>query len=149
MVRYQNKILYTCKKGVFKYDSKSDTFKKDSIYSDLMPEIKFLSAKLISDHVTNKLWSFTKNDIRYLAPGNLSNKPSIHIIPIKGSMHKGASGYENIISISDKKYLIGTSNGYLIVDLDKISTPLDFNITINTVLNNKLDDNKTFVTLLE
>ena len=149
LVRYQNKILYTCKKGVFKYDSKSDTFKKDSIYSDLMPEIKFLSAKLISDHVTNKLWSFTKNDIRYLAPGNLSNKPSIHIIPIKGSMHKGASGYENIISISDKKYLIGTSNGYLIVDLDKISTPLDFNITINTVLNNKLDDNKTFVTLLE
>lgn len=149
LIQYQNKILYSCKKGIYEYDKKSDSFKIDTTYRALMPEEKFLSAKLIHDKKSNKLWSFTQDDIRFLIPGKLSNKPSISVIPVKGAIHKGASGYENIINIKDKEYLIGTSNGYLTIDLNKISPPKDFSIRINKVFNHKLDDNQIKVDLSE
>ena len=147
LVKYQNQILYACKKGVYKYDKISDSFKIDTLYSRLMPKDRFLSAKLIHDPTSNKLWSFTKDDIRYLAPGQLSSKPKVEIIPIKGSLHNGASGYENIININDKTYLVGTSDGYLLIDLKMITNPKDFRVSINKVFNNQLDTKEKNVSL--
>lgn len=147
LVEYQNKILYSSKRGVYKYNASSDSFKIDSLYSRLMPKDKFLSAKIIHETANNKLWSFTKDDIRYLSPGKLSDEPKIEIIPIKGSLHKGASGYENIINLFDKTYLVGTSDGYLIIDLKKIKKPKDFNVYINKVFNSQLDNKESNVSL--
>ncbi|NVJ87948.1 MAG: LuxR family transcriptional regulator [Flavobacteriaceae bacterium] len=147
LLKYNNAILYACKKGVYVYDNNSDSFKRNEAYSKLMPLNNFLSAKLIHDNKTNKLWSFTKQDIRYLIPGKLSNQPKIKIIPIKGSIHKGASGYENIIKLKNNKYLIGTSNGYITIDLDKIQPQNDFYISINKVLNYTIDGKKNNVDL--
>ncbi|WP_397446884.1 triple tyrosine motif-containing protein [Polaribacter sp. R77954] len=139
LVQYQNNIFYSCKKGVYKYLETKDSFKLDTIYSKLMPKNKFLSAKLIHHTSNNKLWSFTKDDIRFFAPGKLSDKPDLEIISIKGGLHTGASGYENIIHLQEEEYLIGTSDGYLIVDLNKIKAPNNFTIDLNRVLNNKTD----------
>jgi AraC family chitin signaling transcriptional activator len=97
--------------------------------------------------VSNKLWSFTKEDIRYFTPGKLSDEPNLEIIPIKGSVHKGASGYENIIYLSDKKYLIGTSDGYLIVNLNSIKESKTFKISINKVLNHEFESPKNRLSL--
>ncbi|MGK0453538.1 MAG: DNA-binding CsgD family transcriptional regulator/cell division protein FtsB [Paraglaciecola sp.] len=149
LVKYNNDIFYSCKKGVYKYINDSDNFKLDSIYSGLMPKDKFLSAKLLFDTYGNKLWSFTKDDIRYFSPGKLSAKPDLEIIPIKGSIYKGASGYENIIHIEDKKYLIGTSDGYLIVDLNIIREPKDFYVKINEIFYHKIDGLQNRVSLLK
>ena len=149
LVEYQNKILYACKRGIFVYNQKKDVFELDSLYSKLMPEDKFLSAKLIVDEKKNKLWSFTKDDIRYITPGVLSSEPSLHIVPIKGSLHKGATGYENIINLDDKTFLVGTSNGFLTVDLDKIRETLDFEVHINKVYNSKIDELRSIVKLSE
>jgi DNA-binding CsgD family transcriptional regulator len=147
LTQYQGNIYYACKKGVYKYENTDDLFKKDSIYSKLMPEGNFLSAKLIQDGLNNKLWSFTKEDIRYFSPGKLSNKPDLKIIPIRGGLHTGASGYENLIHLYEKKYLIGTSDGYLVIDLGKIKEPKDFEISINRVLSNKTDEEQVKVNL--
>ncbi|KOY52286.1 helix-turn-helix and ligand-binding sensor domain-containing protein [Polaribacter dokdonensis] len=147
LINYNNNILYSCKKGIYKYDEKKDTFLRDSVYSQLMPEEKFLSAKLINDKANNKLWSFTKDDIRYLIPGKFSNQPDLEVISIKGSLFKGASGYENLLNLKDEIYLVGTTEGYLVIDLNLVKEPADFYINIDKVLNNEIDDSQEYVKL--
>lgn len=139
LIRYKDKILYASKKGVYTYDDSKDSFKKDSIFSQLISEDVFLSAKLIHDKVKDKLWSFAKGEIRYLTPGKFSNIPDLEIIPLNESLFKGASGFENILHLKDQEYLIGTTRGYLVIDLNLIKDPLDFYISINKVLNNQTD----------
>ncbi|GAB7257654.1 helix-turn-helix and ligand-binding sensor domain-containing protein [Polaribacter sp. OB-PA-B3] len=139
LIKYNNDVLYASKEGVFKYNSLEDIFKIDSVYSNLLPKKNFVSAKLITDKRTNKLWAFTNEGLRYLSPGALSNKPNLNIIPIKNNLLKGASGFENIIHLENDKYLVGTINGYLIVDLSKIEVPKSFNISITKVINYETD----------
>ncbi|EAQ41131.1 triple tyrosine motif-containing protein [Polaribacter sp. MED152] len=149
LIKYNNFILYSSKNGVYKYDKKQDKFLRDSIYSQLIPKGKFLSAKLINDKANNKLWSFTKDDIRYLIPGKFSNQPDLEIISAKGSLFKGASGFENLLNLKDKVYLVGTTEGYLIIDLNLVKEPSKFYIAINKVLNNEIDAPQELVMLSE
>ncbi|WP_334058568.1 helix-turn-helix and ligand-binding sensor domain-containing protein [Polaribacter sp. P097] len=149
LIKYNNSILYSSKNGVYKYDKKQDKFLRDSIYSQLIPKGKFLSAKLINDKANNKLWSFTKDDIRYLIPGKFSNQPDLEIISAKGSLFKGASGFENLLNLKDKVYLVGTTEGYLIIDLNLVKEPSKFYIAINKILNNEIDAPQELVTLSE
>lgn len=139
LLKYKDEALYASKEGVFKYDFTNNVFKIDSTYSELLPKSNFISAKLIANNTTNKLWSFTSDGLRYLSPGALSDKPNLNIIPVKNTLYKGASGFENIIHLENDKYLIGTINGYLIIDLNKIKVPKSFNINITNVINYEID----------
>lgn len=149
LIKYNNSILYSSKNGVYKYNKKQDKFLRDSIYSQLIPKGKFLSAKLINDKANNKLWCFTKDDIRYLIPGKFSNQPDLEIISAKGSLFKGASGFENLLNLKDKVYLVGTTEGYLIIDLNLVKEPSKFYIAINKILSNEIDAQQELVTLSE
>ena len=139
ILKHKNDVFYASKKGVFKYDFDESFFKLDSVYSSLIPEDVFVSGKLILDKYANKLWSFTSKGLRFLNPGKLSDKATLEIIPIKKSLFKGPSGFENIIHLENEKYLIGTINGYLIVDLNKIGVPDNLEISITQVINNELN----------
>lgn len=131
LVEYNNRILYTSRKGVYKYISDKNEFKLDTIYSKLISKENFTTGKLINDVIGQKLWSFSEDDIKYIEPGKLSNIPTLKTIPIPESLRKGASGYENITHLSDKKHLIGASDGYLVLDLESLEDPQDFQVTIN------------------
>lgn len=147
LIKYNKDIFYSSKKGVFKYDLNANKFVFDSVYSKLIPDDTFLSAKLLFDKSSNKLWSFTKEDFRYFSPGKLSNKPKLEIVPIKGTVYKGATGFENILHLEDKKYLIGIYDGYLTVDLNNIIQPKDFLVGINRIYNHELDKPKNKISL--
>ncbi|QNM86722.1 LuxR family transcriptional regulator [Polaribacter pectinis] len=147
LVKYNNDILYTSKKGVFKYELDKNKFVKESTYSKLIPKENFTSARLVNNLSSNKLWSFTSEDIKYLIPGKLSNKPIIKSIPISENLRKAKTGFENSIQIKNNKQLIGTSKGYLIVDLKKVKEREDFNISINKVYSFPLDQEKRSVNL--
>ena len=147
IIKYQNKILYASKKGVFVYDEVHDSFKKDTVYSSLIDADNFISAKLIHDPVKNWLWSFTKEEIKYLTPGKLSNKPKVHTISISEYLPKAVSGYENITYLAPKKYLIGTSDGFIQMDLNSLKKPADFIVHINSINSFKLDGIKNSVDL--
>ena len=145
LFKFNQELFYASKKGIFKFSQSKNRFDFDTAYSTLISEDKFLTGKILIDKIGNKLWSFTTDDIRFLSPGKLSNEPDLKIIPIKGSLHKGATGYENIINLSEKKYLVGTSEGFLVVDLNKIQNPKDFDITINSISNYIIDKEKVTV----
>lgn len=139
LVKFQNKVLYASQKGVFLYNESKDNFKKDTIYSKLIDSDNFISAKLIYSPIKNRLWSFSKDQIYYLTLGKLSNRPKVKSISISEFIPKGASGYENIIHLANEKHLIGTTDGYIEMDLNSLIKPKDFSIYINKVISSKLD----------
>ena len=147
IIEYQNKILYASKKGVFVYDEGKDLFKKDLVYSSLIDSYNFISANLIHDPVKNRLWSFSKEQIKYLTPGKLSNKPKVTSISISEHIPKAVSGYENITYLEHQKYLIGTSDGFIQMDLKSLKNPTNFKVHINKVNSFKLDEIKNSVDL--
>lgn len=131
LIKYNNKVLYASRKGIYEYLSDKNDFKLDSIYSKLISKENFTTGKLVNDELGQKLWSFSEDDIKYMEPGKLSDKPTLKTIPIPESLRKGASGYENITHLLDKKHLIGSSDGYLIIDLESLNKPEIYKTSIN------------------
>jgi ligand-binding sensor domain-containing protein/DNA-binding CsgD family transcriptional regulator len=145
--QYNNKLLYASRDGVFVYDQNNDAFKRDSLYSLLLPKSSFESAKLVFDNEQNKLWSFTSHGLKYLSPGTLSSSYQVNTIPISGALIKGASGYENIMSLSDNRYLLGTSEGYVTLELDEKKTQENFNVNLSGIEKYQKDNNPEIVKL--
>lgn len=117
LVKYHGKILYGAKKGVFFYDIPSDKFIRDTILSQLYNTEEYVSGKLIN--VNDKLFAFSKENISYAQQGKLSAKYDLFNIPLPNSVRETKDGYENVLFIGNNKYLIGTTDGYTISDLDK------------------------------
>ncbi|WP_299366263.1 triple tyrosine motif-containing protein [Winogradskyella sp.] len=120
IVKYQNSILYSNRDGVFVYDEKRFSFVKDSLLSEFIKGGNYLSGKLIFDETNNRLWLFSNNDIIYVEPGTLSSKLKINKISIPHELRNSKVGYENILCIDNNRYLIGTTNGYIIVDINRL-----------------------------
>lgn len=137
LLKYNKHIYYANNTGIYKFNSQQNTFTKDSILSQLYDKREYVSGKLIDDQ-TNKLWSFTKNNLSYLDSGSLSDTPELIKIALPVNQINSMNGYENITHLFDDEYLIGTSNGYTIIDLSKFKTKNYF-ISINTIKAGNLD----------
>ncbi|WP_417370965.1 triple tyrosine motif-containing protein, partial [Gelidibacter japonicus] len=134
LVTYLDKVLYGYEKGVFIYDKQKKQFEKDSLLSSIFPLGEYTSGKLISDTQHDRLWSFSNKNISYVSPGKFSEKPIITRIPLPKSLRKDMTGYETISFLTDGNYLIGTSSGYIIIDINKIDLK-SYDIAINSISN--------------
>ncbi|MEN3323684.1 triple tyrosine motif-containing protein [Mariniflexile soesokkakense] len=132
LIKYQNDILYSYKEGVFKYNKNQQKFIKDTIYSKLFNKENYTSGKLVADTKSNRLWSFSKYNISYIAPSKLSGVPKINTISLPVNLRNDVPGYENITYIKDNMCLFGTSQGYILIDLDKMINTT-FKISINSI----------------
>ncbi|WP_308991665.1 triple tyrosine motif-containing protein [Mariniflexile litorale] len=132
LIKYENDILYSYSEGVFKYNTKEQKFIKDSIYSQLFSKENYVSGKLVTDKRSNKLWGFSKYNISYIAPRKLSDIPKVKQISLPTNLRNDVSGYENISYFKDNLYLYGTSQGYILIDLDKMVNTT-FKININSI----------------
>lgn len=138
LTTYNGQILYSYEKGIFAYNQQKQEFQKDSLISNIFEPNQYTSGKLIPDALHNKLWGFSDKNLSYISPGKLSNIPNISLIPFPQSLRKEMVGYETISYLEDNKYLLGTSTGYVIMDLDKLSTKA-YSININTITNYTID----------
>ncbi|WP_111308706.1 helix-turn-helix and ligand-binding sensor domain-containing protein [Confluentibacter sediminis] len=132
LIKYNNDILYTYNEGVFKYNVIKQKFEKDAIYSQLFTKEHYTTGKLVNTTKTNKLWSFSKYNLSYLSPSKLSNIPKINQVSLPSSLRNDVSGFESITHIKDNTYLYGTTQGYILIDLDK-SISTSFKISINSI----------------
>ncbi|WP_299520414.1 triple tyrosine motif-containing protein [Winogradskyella sp.] len=139
IAKYKDRILYSNKEGVYAYNEKQSNFVKDSTLSELIKGYNYLSGKLVVDNSSNRLWLFSKNDIAYVEPGTLSYEPKTSKISIPHELRNSKVGYENILGLNDNKYLIGTTEGYLIVDLNKLKQNSK-EIKIDYISHNSLHD---------
>ncbi|WP_051477635.1 triple tyrosine motif-containing protein [Aquimarina pacifica] len=121
IIKFKDKILYTCTNGAFYFDkSTNESFKKDNDLSSFFGNEDYITGKLIEDD-TGKLWGFSQENISYVSQSQFSDYLKVTRIPIPSSLRKGKIGYENIIHIKDNEYLLGTTNGYMILDLSKVN----------------------------
>jgi DNA-binding CsgD family transcriptional regulator len=146
LCKYNNDIIYSFKEGVFRYEKANNSLEKDSLLSALFGGEKYLSGKLISDKLGNRIWGFSKDEIVFIEPGKLSNEPLVNSIPISSELRKSKSGYENILFLGDDKYLIGTTEGYIIIDINKLILNPE-NIVLNAVSYGTLHNDLTSIDL--
>ena len=148
LIKYRGDLLYSLEEGLFAYDYYQESFVKDSILTKaLLEDETFVSGKLIVTK-NKRLWGFTDKNIVYLQPGKLNNLPQTTKIAMLAAIRGNYSGYENLTHLKDNTYLIGTSNGYLILDTDGLQTK-NYNIQINSIAKGNLGGEKTNASLEE
>ncbi len=141
LIKYKNDLLYASDKGIYKYDTADSIFKYDTIFSQVIEKNDYLSGKLAVTG-NEKLWGFSKSNINYLEPDDLSGRLKIHRISIPTYLRKGMVGYENISQIGEERFLLGTSNGYITIDLSKLQTTADYLINLNSIELKNIGNNK-------
>ncbi|NMH89680.1 triple tyrosine motif-containing protein [Flavivirga algicola] len=132
IIKYNNDLLYIYKEGVLKYNTETKKFLKDTVLSTLFSKEDYTSGKLEFNKETHTLWCFSKKDLNYIAPSKLSNASKVNKIPFSKSLPRGLTGYENITHLNNQRYLIGTSTGFIVLDLDKFFNK-PYNISINSI----------------
>ena len=148
LIKYRGDLLYSLEEGLFAYDYYQESFVKDSILTKaLLKDETFVSGKLIVTK-NKRLWGFTDKNIVYLQPGKLNKLPQTTKIAMLAAIRGNYSGYENLTHLKDNTYLIGTSNGYLILDTDGLQTK-EYNIQINSIAKGNLGGEKTNSSLKE
>ena len=136
IIKYNKELLYSYNNGILKYENTSKKFIKDSILSKVYTEDEYVSGKLIVDKKNNDLWVFTNTNISFISQGGLTNTPKINNIPLRKQVRKDVIGYENVLRFEDgyeNKYLLGTTNGYITVNLDAL-TIKNFQVHIGNVI---------------
>ena len=138
LIKFNNSIYYAYKGGVFKLNSKTKQFEKDNLLSSVFEKDEYTSGKMITDN-SNKIWLFSKNYIYYFSSSKLSNQLKQNNIPISASLSNAMLGYENITQISNFEYIIGTTDGYYILNIKDLSLK-NYVVSITAIMTNKLNE---------
>ena len=132
---YQNKILYASNQGVFNFDYKSATLAKDSLFTSLFfNKDDAVFGKLSVEEEDGTLWGFSPQNIIYVTQDSFDGKPEKEAISIPNffRQNQGLTGYENISVSSQGNFVIGTANGYAVLDVHKFQEK-DYTIQIDAV----------------
>ncbi|WP_411766691.1 triple tyrosine motif-containing protein [Winogradskyella sp. A3E31] len=132
LIKYNDAIYYSYNDGVFKYNESETVFQRDSILSTIFKDATYVSGRLIYDSNANRLWGFTENHIVYVEAESLTGDIKIHKISLPDQERKFKVGFENILYLNKSEYLLGTTEGYMVIDLQKIKKE-DYMVTLNSV----------------
>ncbi len=138
LVKFNNSIYYANKEGIFKLNSKTKQFEKDKLLSFVFENDEYTSGKMIVDD-SNKIWLFSKNHIHYFSVSKLSNQLKQNVIPIPASLTNAMPGFENVTQISNFDYLIGTTDGYYVLNIGDFSFK-NYSVAITEIATNKLGE---------
>lgn len=136
LIKFNNAIYYANKKGVYKLNSTTNKFEKDLLLSTVFEKDTYTSGKMIVDN-SNKIWLFSKNHIHYFSLSKLSNQLKQNVIPIPASLTNAMPGYENVTQISNFDYLIGTTDGYYVLNINDLTTK-NYKVSLTDVSTYKL-----------
>ncbi len=146
MAKVNNKIVYFSSGGFYEYNDHEGKFiKNEDLTKTLLGNDSYLSGKLIPD-VNQSFWAFTENNVTSIVPGRVENKSQALQVPLSLRMRDNVTGYENIQHMDGNSYLLGTADGYIVFDLDKI-TEKDFKVHISSVQMSKTNAEKTYISL--
>jgi len=140
LISYEDDILYASDEGIYKYMPQSQRFEIDTLLNALFSAKDYTSGRMIADK-TGKLWMFSKNNISYIENDDLTNLPESVHISIPEHLRQGVLGFENIQLLNRDTYILGTSNGYLVMDFSKERKPHDHKIYLNEVSIADIDGN--------
>ncbi|MDP3313572.1 triple tyrosine motif-containing protein [Lutibacter sp.] len=144
---YRGELIYAADQGIFKYNNQNENFEMDSILTNkFLKNDGFISGKFIEDKTTKTLWGFTEKSLIYFTEAKLNNDLKTTKIFLPASLRRELVGFESMLHLNNQTYLFGSSEGYLILDLNKIKEN-DFEIGINSILKNTTNGNLIPVSL--
>ena len=138
LTKFNNTIYYAYKDGIFKLNNTTKQFEKDKLLSSVFEKDEYTSGKLIVDN-SNKIWLFSKNYIHYFSLSKLSYELKQNAIPIPASLSNSMLGFENITNLTKALYLIGTTDGYYIININDLSFK-NYRVSISDISINKLNE---------
>ncbi|GLR15389.1 helix-turn-helix and ligand-binding sensor domain-containing protein [Portibacter lacus] len=144
LVKHQDNILFAAKEGFYSYQPSSEQFTIDTILNNLLSTSENTSGKMVVDK-NDRLWTFSLNNINYIDNNDVTNQLEITNIPIPSNLRKGILSFENIQLIEKEKYVLGTTTGYLTIDLSKKKPKKDYVIFLNEISIKDLDEDVTFL----
>ncbi|MET6990034.1 helix-turn-helix and ligand-binding sensor domain-containing protein [Sediminicola arcticus] len=152
LAKYEDKIWYTSNKneGMYYYDKKLDTFQMDTLMSyQFYSRGEGILGTLITDEITGKLWGFSNNNLIYVTSGKFNTKPQTFKIPITASLRRGLGvlGFECMKYLKEDEYLIGASDGYIILNLDMVATK-SYEVVIDKISKESLKNTKEQLSLV-
>lgn len=110
-----NNIYYFSNDGFYKFNHESDLFEKNEKINRLIGKHNFLSGKIVNTNDKN-LWLFTKNFILKLEKNLFTNEFVDEEYVINQSLRRGLVGFENITSLDNNSYLLGSAKGYIVLN---------------------------------
>ena len=141
LAKFNNSIYYAYKGGIFKLNSKTKLFELNSALSKIFDNDEYNSGKLILDN-SNKLWLFSKNYINYFTLNKLDLSLKKNVISIPSTLTNSMLGYENITQLSNYQYLVGTTDGYYVININDLNVK-NHKVSITDVSINKLNQQST------
>lgn len=136
LVKFSDNLLYTCDQGVFKYHNLEDQFKLDTLLTNMfyVDNNDVPVGIFVSDIENSQLWYFTNSNIVQVRPGRFSTTAEVNKIAIPSDLRKnlGVLGFESLTPLKNEKYLIGISNGYLTLNLNKVASK-EYVVRINSI----------------
>ncbi len=132
IAKFNQTIFYGSEEGIFQLDEASQKFIRNESLSEIYKDGNFVSGKLVSEE-GNLLWVFGKENISRVEGLALSKEFKINSIPIDYIYSGSLSSFENISKLEKNKYLIGNSNGYVIINLNNVES-FDNHLYIREIL---------------
>lgn len=131
---FQDELYHKTNEGIYHIDDENNVTLDSTLTQMAFDGNNGQVSIIIPEKSEQRLWFFTNNGIQYVTQSTLSNKLSTSHISIPNDIRAnlGVSGFENISEISDYKYLIGSSNGYVTLDLTRVE-PSNQEVRINSV----------------
>jgi len=143
LVTYNNKVLHASSRGVYQFQKSKNQFERDSLLSPLLYKTDDpVKGNLIVDD-NNNVWGFSDRNIVFVRYDAINNKPKRIDIPVQKSFRPSisASGFESLNQIKDEIFLIGNTNGFTTLNLEKLKT-YNYKISINSVHKQALNSQK-------
>ena len=151
LVRYNGNLIYTSNsdKRILQFNINEHRFELDSLLTTMFYDSDDnILGILIPDEQTNKLWGFSNKNIVSVSPSKFNSIPESVKIPVPSTFRRslGISGFEFLTHLEDKRFLIGASDGYTILNLDKINSKT-FAVKINAAYKEFLNSPEEQVSL--
>lgn len=123
-------IFYANKQGIFFYNAQDEKFELEEESSSIFTSETFVTGKLIEDD--DQLWAFTADNLIKITRDKLDGSYATSKIALPATYRNTVEGYETFVRFRESRYLLGTSNGYLIVDTSE-NDKREYTIYLNEV----------------
>jgi len=121
ITKYKNDFFYAHQEGVFFYNKENRAFDQNNAVNKVFEAKEGNVGRLLKDN-KGGLWSFTDEELGYISNSQFSDNLEITKVPIPYLLRKEMSGFENIMHLEEEKYLLGTTYGYMILDLSRVNS---------------------------
>ncbi|GAB1308085.1 triple tyrosine motif-containing protein [Urechidicola sp. KH5] len=136
LVRYKNSIYYTTNENQRIHLIKENgELEIDSVLSNIFYNSDTgLKGPLVLETITKTIWGITDNSIIAVRKGNFDDSWNYQNFYVSPEFRKqlGVTGFENVSYLGNDLFLIGTTNGYLTLNLSG-SIDLNYPIQLNQI----------------